>query len=144
MLFATAFLVNNMLSPDHLGKFFYRIFSYIFPHICNYSGLLIVFAFFRKYQASFTSSTRLGASLQYIGRRTLDIYLLHYFFIPSLSCFGEFFRNTPNMLLELVSGLIFSLLIAGLCLLISNIIRISDLLGHYLFGAKISTPKPQQ
>lgn len=109
--------------------------------VCNYSGLLIVFAFFRKYQASFTSSTRLGAALQYIGRRTLDIYLLHYFFIPKLHFIGNFFKESPNMLLELCCGLALSLLVAGLCLVISNIIRISDLLGHYLFGAKIA-PKP--
>ncbi len=122
---------------DHISSLLHLLCGVI----CNYSGLLIVFAFFRKYQDSFTSSTRLGAGLQYIGRRTLDIYLLHYFFIPKLPFIGDFFIETPNMLLELCCGLTLSLLLAGFCLLVSNIIRVSDLLGHYLFGAKIA-PKP--
>jgi len=127
--------------PLKFAEYLSSIVNMLFGIICSYSGLLIVFAFFRKYQASFASSTRLGTSLQYIGRRTLDIYMLHYFFIPKLPFIGDFFRESPNMVLELCCVLALSLLLTGLCLLISNIIRISDLLGHYLFGAKIA-PKP--
>lgn len=106
--------------------------------LTRYCGVLIVFAFFRKYQASFTSSTQLGRGLQYIGKRTLDIYLLHYFLLPHLpEKIGMFFLDKPNIVLELTCGVILSLMVVGLCLLISNIIRISDFLGHYLFGDKI-------
>lgn len=137
------FLTVNILSSNASGvvhpKLFRLICAIIPSQVCGYCGLLIIFAFFRKYQTYLTSTTRLGASLQYIGRRTLDIYLLHYFFIPELPFIGVFFRESPNILLELVCGVIISILITGICLLISNTIRISDLLGHYLFGAKITT-----
>lgn len=141
LLFFISFLVKQCEVSDLSGVFppivSKLIQSIICSQICRYCGLLIVFAFFRKYQASFTSTTKLGASLQYIGRRTLDIYLLHYFFIPTLPAIGNLFRETPNTVLELVCGVSISLIIVGVCLLTSNIIRISDLLGHYLFGAKI-------
>lgn len=138
-LFFCFSLINmEVFSPNALGVLPSKLLYFISILGSKYCGLLIVFSFFKKYQASFTSSSRIGAGLQYIGRRTLDIYLLHYFFLPTLPYIGDFFRETPNMLLELICGLTLSLLIAGLCLLVSNIIRISDFLGHWLFGAKIT------
>lgn len=105
--------------------------------LSRYCGLLIVFAFFKRYQDSFTATTRLGSVLQYIGKRTLDIYLLHYFLLPSLPWIGDFFKTTPNIVLEFTIGIVLALLVTGMSLLIGNILRTSDLLGHYLFGAKL-------
>ena len=103
----------------------------------GFLGLMIVFSFFRKYQSAFTSDTVIGKSLQYIGRRTLDIYLLHYFFLPrNLEVIGRFFSNNPNQTLELVLSLILALIVIGICLVTSQIIRISPILAHWLFGAK--------
>lgn len=108
--------------------------SFLLPKYC---ALLIVFALFRKHKQLFSSTTRLGTYLQYIGKRTLDVYLLHYFFLQSIPWIGDFFKSSPNMVLELTTGISLSILIIIICLTVSNILRISDLLGHYLFGAKI-------
>lgn len=101
-------------------------------------GLMLVFAFFRKYQDSLTQKTKLGKILQYTGRRTLDIYLLHYFFLPrNLKPIGDFFINNVNPTLEFVFSTIIAIIVIGICLLMSNIIRISPILAHYLFGVKL-------
>lgn len=100
-------------------------------------GLLIIFAFFRKYAPSFDSSTKLGKSLQYIGKRTLDIYLLHYFVLPKdLTALGNFFLQTPNIAIEFATVITLSLLIVGLCLLLSNTLRLSATTARALFGVR--------
>ena len=81
----------------------------------------------------------MGRGLQYIGQRTLDIYLLHYFLLPkNLSMLGDFFMLYNNPIVELIVGLFFALLIVGFCLVISNVIRTSDVLAKALFGKVIS------
>lgn len=100
-------------------------------------GIIIVFTFFRRYQDSFNSSTFIGKWLQYIGRRTLDIYLLHYFFLPRhLEYVGLKFLQHTNPVIELFLSLFLALLVIIVCLVASNIIRLSPFLGHYLFGVK--------
>lgn len=103
----------------------------------RYLGLIIVYAFFRKYQSSFSKNTIVGNSLQYIGKHTLDIYLLHYFFIPNLSPFRNYIFSSPNIVFELFFGVGVALMVIAVCLLVSKVLRTSDLLAHYLFGAKI-------
>lgn len=121
----------------HDGYFFNALYTHLFLITSGFLGLMIVFSFFRKYQSAFTSDTVIGKSLQYIGRRTLDIYLLHYFFLPrNLEVIGRFFSNNPNQTLELVLSLILALIVIGICLVTSQIIRISPILAHWLFGAK--------
>lgn len=121
----------------HNGYFSNSIYTRLFLIISGFLGLMIVFSFFRKYQSSFTSDTVIGKSLQYIGRRTLDIYLLHYFFLPrNLDIIGHFFSNNPNQTLELVVSFVLALIVIGICLVTSQVIRISPILAHWLSGAK--------
>ena len=100
-------------------------------------GIIIVFSFFRKHEASFAKGTVLGNSLQYIGRRTLDIYLIHYFLVPrNLQALGHYFSENSNPTIELFVTLIIALIVIGLCLLVSNVIRLSPTLAYWLFGQK--------
>lgn len=105
------------------------------------SGLIIVFSFFRKKQNLFTQDKVLGKSLQYIGRRTLDIYLIHYFLIPNNLDIVTVFVDHPMPIIEATASLLVTLLIIAVSLLISNIIRLSPFLAHWMFGAKY--PKQQ-
>lgn len=105
-------------------------------------GIVVVFAFFRKRRNAFTQEKRLGRTLQYIGRRTLDIYLLHYFFLPmNLAVIGKYFVMNSNPTIEFLFSLSLSMLVIALCLLMSNVLRTSDLLAHYLFAAKLPEKK---
>ena len=115
--------------------------GYVIPQILNYAllsitGVIIVFCFFRKKQAIFSKETRLGRAMQYTGRRTLDIYLLHYFFIPYNLTFFTLFKDHPMPILEFVASSVIAIIIIAACLLASNVIRLSPFLAHWLFGAK--------
>ena len=101
-------------------------------------GLIIVFCFFRHFRKSFSIENRIGLSLQYIGRRTLDIYLLHYFFLPrNLEVIGSFFSENNNPTIEVFLSLFIALLVIALCIIASNIIRLSPILAKWLLGVKI-------
>lgn len=103
------------------------------------AGISIVFNFFRKHEDSFRKTTVVGRVLQYIGKRTLDVYLLHYFFLPRhLEMVGDFFRDNFNPSVEFFCSFLLSVMVVGLCLVVSNVIRTSDTLGHWLFGVKKS------
>ena len=99
---------------------------------------VILFTFFRKNEHLLTKEKWPGKSLQFIGRRTLDIYLLHYFFLPyqQLQDFGAKLIQYDNKALEVVIILILTLCIIAISLAASSIIRLSPFLAHYLFGAK--------
>lgn len=111
-------------------------------HVINYEifirwiGLLMVFALFYHYKETFNTESIISKPLRFIGRHTLDIYLLHYFLLPELSFMKEWFVDNKNILGELTITLSISLIIIAICLLLSYIIRSSQFLGHNLWGAK--------
>ncbi len=101
-------------------------------------GMALLFSFFRKNQQLFTKEKVLGRTLQYIGRRTLDIYLIHSFLLPcQLSELVTVFHDHPMPVLEFAATLFISIIVIAISLLIGNILRLSPFIAYYLFGAKI-------
>lgn len=119
--------------------------SYLIFAIAGISGMIMIFTLFRYLYASPSTCSLKQLSIFHfpssilikIGSRTLDIYLLHYFFLPRfLLPYGEQLRayNSPPLEFLIAIGLAF--LIVAICLLVSYVIRLSPFLGHYLFGAQ--------
>ena len=97
--------------------------------------LTMVFMYFRHYEKYFTRFTVVGRSLQYIGRRTLDIYLIHYLFLPNLPGVGTFFKAYQhNFVIDTTLSVLIALLVIGFSIITSNILRVSPLFKKYLFG----------
>ena len=92
--------------------------------VISLSGTQLFFSFFYRNRTLLGKTTFVGKSLQYVGKRTLDIYLLHLFLLPmNLSFIGKFFEEHPNPVIELtITFAIASLVILG-CLLISRVVR---------------------
>ena len=112
-------------------------FDFISFLITGATGIIIIFTLFRKNETQFTKSKIIGSILQYIGQRTLDIYLLHFFFLPyHMNGMGIWLSQHSSKSVDMIIFLILSLWIIAISLLISNIIRLSPFLGHYLFGVK--------
>ena len=108
----------------------------IIPLTVSRFGLLtITFMYFRHYHQYFTKMTFMGASLQYIGRRTLDIYLIHFLFMPDLPHVGEFFKSYPhNFVIDILLSAVLGLVVIGFSIITSNILRISPFFKKWLFG----------
>lgn len=106
------------------------------PHtLAMFLLLSMVFMFFRHYH-DFFEQTRFGHGLQFIGRRTLDIYLLHYFFLPKLPMVGQFFylHRHNNFILDTTASLAVALVVVAFCIIVSQLLRVSPFLKKYLFG----------
>ena len=113
------------------------IIAYLIFAVGGVLGLTMVFTFFRSFSGWFSKENCLGHSLQYIGTRTLDIYLLHYFFLPRfLLAYAPQLHTFDSISLEFAVAILLSLVVVAACLLVSYVIRLSPFLGHYLFGVK--------
>lgn len=128
------FLLNIFSEPINAHGGVFRI-SFIL--LTAFTGIVMVFSFFRRYQEHFSKDRLMGKVFQTIGRRTLDIYLLHYFFIP-YSLFEVFplFLKYELPIIELVCSFLVASVVIAFCLLISAVLRINPNLAHFLFGAK--------
>ena len=98
------------------------------------TGMIMVFCFFRL-SASWLQRIHVSKPLQYVGTRTLDIYMLHYFFLPRfLISYADQLQAFDSSVIEFVVILCISLLVLGVTLLTSYVIRLNHFLRHYLFG----------
>ena len=101
-----------------------------------YLLVVIAITIFRHFQNIFSQKTFVGRTLSYIGKYTLDIYLIHFILLPHLPI------TTRQLIENYGGGIIFegtlyfiiSMFIIGGCLVISHILRVSPALGKFLFG----------
>jgi len=118
-------------STPHKDHLLYEILRF---YVGGISGMIMVFSLFRL-SASWLQRIRLSKPLQYVGTRTLDIYLLHFFFLPLfLQTYSDQLQALDNSMIEFVVIIMISLLVLGVTLLASYVIRLNHFLGHYLFG----------
>ena len=126
-------------STSHKDNLWFEMFRY---YVGGITGMIMIFTLFRLLYTS--SIFHLPSSiihhpssiLKFVGTRTLDIYLLHYFFLPRfLMEYAPQLQAYDSRLLEFVVIMVLSLIILVLCLITSYVIRLSPFLGHYLFGA---------
>jgi fucose 4-O-acetylase-like acetyltransferase len=110
--------------------------EYIVYLIAGLSGAIICFTYFRIHQEYFSRNTWYGRGLQLIGRRTLDIYLIHYFVLPYNLVRPDVWLQYHHNTLFVPIALILAFWVILISLLISSLLRVSPLLAKYLFGAK--------
>ena len=120
------FIIFNLFSyplqSNHFNLF--RITTYV-------TGIILVLKFFKKYPPKGV----LNKIMTFTGKRTLDIYLIHYFFLPlALYENTSIFRDSPMPIIEFALTLSISLAIIAMSLLVSYIIRLSPISAHYIFG----------
>jgi len=134
LFIATAVLTTT--APPHGLITAYALFA-----IGGLTGMTMVFAFFRYAAPLFAKEKVMGRSLQYIGTRTLDIYLLHYFFLPRILLpLGDTLRAYNSKPVEFAVALLIALAVVGVCLIASRLLRLSPFLARWLFGVS----KPQR
>ena len=142
-------ILNNNLLRTTAIVLFILVFSLHFHNILppfvesfssfillRYFGLAMVFIFFYHYRNYFNNDSIISNSLKFIGQRTLDIYLLHYFFFCDLSILKPFFEGNAHPLIEWIFGLSMAFIIIGSSLLLSSLIRTSDTLARHLLAAR--------
>ena len=138
-------LDGKWLLPGCILFFFLEIPFFDLLHIngnimgapMSVAGLVILFSFFRKKERLFSHETSMGRVFQYVGRRTLDIYLIHYFLIPvNMRDVVNVFHEHSMPIIEGAASCLIAVLIIAVSLFIGNVIRLSPFLAHWVFGAK--------
>ena len=114
-----------------------KITQLLFKLPLGICGIIITFALFRKCSASFSKEKRLGKVMQFVGKRTLDIYLLHYFFMPTgieeqMSAICN--REIPFW--DFGIAVVLALAVMAVCLATSTLMRLHPGVAAFLFGAR--------
>ena len=131
VVITVAFLL--IASTSHHDNLLFEIFRFYGGGI---TGMIMVFTFFRL-SASWLKNWHVSKPLQYVGTRTLDIYLLHFFFLPRfLMTYAGQLAAYNSRLIEFGYIMVVSLVVLAISLVASYVIRLSPFLGHYLFGVK--------
>ena len=130
-IITVAFLL--IASTSHHDNLLFEIFRFYGGGI---TGMIMVFTFFRL-SAPWLKKWHIFKPLQYVGTRTLDIYLLHFFFLPRfLMVYAGQLAAYNSRLIEFGCIMAVSLVVLAISLVASYVIRLSPFLGHYLFGVK--------
>lgn len=120
------FLIFNIFNKPLIENHFtlFQITTYL-------TGIIIVFCFFKTYPPKGFLKT----IMTFTGKRTLDIYLIHYFFLPlALYDYFSTLRYMPIPILELLITFFVSVAIIVISLLISYYIRLSSMTAFLLLG----------
>ena len=131
ILFSVAFLMMPHISSLDLKL----PLGGVLRLVLGFCGSLIVLNLFLSHQSYVES--RVGCFLKYIGRRSLEIYLLHYFLLPDLTYAAEYV-DSSSTIIGLAISILISILIIIVSLMIGNIIRLSPFLSSILLGVKIN------
>lgn len=118
-----------VLSHDAINKI---LGIFILP----YFGLLLLISLFHSSKDFFDKSGTVQNTLCLIGRRTLDIYMLHYFFLPSIPSLHDFLAPNNMIIMQIGIGLLIASMIISVCLLLSTCLRSSSITAEWLFGVK--------
>lgn len=107
--------------------------------IVSYVGVLTITALFLSFRDFFNGHSRVAGYMCFVGRRTLDIYMLHYLFLPSLPLIGVYLVPDSMVLFQLIYGLGTAVIITSICLLLSSCLRTSPVLADWFFGVRASS-----
>ncbi len=102
-------------------------------YMCRYPAIFIVAALFHKTQW-LTNNNICCKYLAFIGRRTLDIYFLHYFFLPDATSLSVLFANGNVMVIMVLVGMVLTFGTIAMALFSSSLLRLSPALTKILFG----------
>lgn len=110
--------------------------SSMFILICGMAGSYCCIYIIKNYNRSIP----LHNSLLYIGSRSLNIYVIHYFFLnlDLTSINAVIFKNDTNLTLCILLTIIITIGIILLSLTINSILTISNILNFILFGKRTS------
>lgn len=126
------------LSPlHHAMNSFHRYL--IIRNVAPYFGLLTLLIYFTSRSDYFSSKKTIPTTMCNIGRRTLDIYMLHYFFLPHLPIVAQYMGGSDMTSVQLIVAGAVCAVVVCLCMLISNVLRSSDILTEWLFGMRPTT-----
>ena len=140
LLLCALLLIVININRDYLINL---IDYYVLQFACGTISILFLFSIFRNLENQLSQERRAGKIMQFIGCRTLDIYLIHFFLV-----YSEFGRSIidielSNNILQIIYIIFITTITVALALFISSILRLNTTVGNFLFGSKKTMPAVQ-
>ena len=137
---------NEIVKAGLLVSFFIVLFllTYEMPPVLHhflrdvalrYFGTFAIISFFVCHAESFQKETKANSLINYIGQNSLAIYLLQYFFLPHFEPRPEWFDGLNMVTVHLVS-MLYTVAVAGLCLVLIKFLSNSKYIRKYALGKK--------
>lgn len=114
----------------------YGKMGYIMQMSVKYIGTYLLVSMFYRNSDLFERDSIIAKSLCFLGKRTLDVYLLHWFFIPSISVLYVYVEGGGNPILEIVFVSMIAVVVILGAIALGEVIRNSKYLGKWLLGVK--------
>lgn len=100
------------------------------------SIIFILLALFKDNAEYWDSDFRIPKLMRYIGRKTLDIYMIHFFFLPSIPLLSLWFEPKGNSVIEFCIISVILIGVIALSLFVSALINTSYILSYIALGRK--------
>lgn len=96
----------------------------------------MVFVIVTLFMARHGETSRFERILEYVGKRTLDVYVLHYFFISvvHLQDVGKYMEESINSLLMFVLAVGLATVITALSVGVGNVLHKGQLIEKLVYG----------
>lgn len=105
--------------------------------ILTFLGLMMIWGAFICY-GELSNSNICSRFLQLVGRRSLDVYFIHYFILPiNMNFVGNFFHGLNIPIIEYGLAIVISLIVILFSLGIGYIVRLSPITAKWLLGVKL-------
>ena len=126
-------LISNIAFYKY-GISYLRYFAVLISLLVNTASLMLIWICFERFP-QLSTTTKLGRFLSFTGRRSIDVYFLHYFFMPfNLGIIGQLCTELNSSLLSYLIATALSLIITVLSLGLGQILRLSPFIAKYLLG----------
>lgn len=140
--FTVAIITYSLLLYGNINGFNDRLF-WLIPWIaCPLSGIICCWQLF-KFQFR---NGWIVKCLQYLGRHSLEIYIIHFFFAIKMPIVGDVVMQMVNtdkpkiistaLIYQLMHSITISVIICVLCIVVFKVLKYSSILSVVIFGRK--------
>lgn len=132
LLFCTDVIAALGLVAYFLNWFFFEYHNILFIFGGSMGAIITIQRFFEKHV---NEDSMVGKTLSSIGRKSLAVYVIHYFFIPDVSATMHDFLNCGNPFIwQLTFAFLLSIPIVAASMLIGKLIETNTVLNFLCFG----------
>lgn len=117
------------------------LYGFVHDIVARWSSALLVMGLFFKFREWCGQASQYAVVLRFIGQRTLDIYMIHYFFLPKLLFLKDVIGDGQNIVLQLLVSVGIAIPIIAISIFVGWLLRQSPLLSFLLLGSKYSINK---
>ncbi len=105
--------------------------------LVGFAGIVMLYGTFRRLRTRLEDSTLVGRTMQYVGRHTLEVYVIHYFLLLGITdIFYPYVAAVAFPLSPLVVGLPIAITTAGLSLGIGWLLCRNRHIAYYALGKR--------